>query len=731
MTSITALPVATSVGPTDELLLLRQGSPDVEMLAPISLLDARYVPIAAAAGDNQLFGTSASGVPAPVGIGTGLALGGGNLTATAADHLALPLMSVPDPNATIVANSAGAAMRMPLPFIAPSSQDIPYLDSFGSPSGSDWTVPLNAALASGAPFRLRPATYLAEGDLTTGAAAVLSMFGTPGVSMIKRPTPNASSAGYCKINTTVADIHGVIFDMGGLVGSSPNWGVYVTTACQQFRAERCAFQNHTDPTLGSCLTIYGETTEDEEQRVLLMECIATGAHINGVLLTQVRNVLIWGGEYYANGSNGIEVELFSTDSMSVPAGKVTVGRARAHDNGTGIIIGDANINHAPGSNPSVVYAITNPDVLDATVVGCDVWNNTGYGIYVAAQRGRVLDNTCLNNGGGASSGLAGILGFAQDIAIRGNNVVGTSTFGVDCGQAIRADISHNLFDGVRTAMNLGGNIQLSGSGNRCVRNQNILSVSNVECSSTAFDLAFPQTTGPWRLCDTTADISAATGEVILVRDGASIELDGLDISSSGTLTATSQLILALGPLRLSRVRFNGSGRVTLTSGMIAAGVLTLPDHVLEGVLPAGTGAITSVVLQTASQVGSGVAWWTITANGGGLTAEPTVTISTDGTGVGTPVPLTWDGEVVGLSSVNLPYGTGATHATATVAPSNGVGTGGAATGQIGIPLNVGAPERRVRLIYPAGASVLGIGNAGGGVVDIAEVNGAWMVTGHS
>ena len=110
MPTIKQLPVATSVGDTD-LIPVDQGGTTKGLL--VGGLLSSVQPVISLATMKLLGRVSpGAGGPEPVSLGTGLAIAGGAVAATGADHLQLPAATALAGGDEVVVNSGGAAKRL-------------------------------------------------------------------------------------------------------------------------------------------------------------------------------------------------------------------------------------------------------------------------------------------------------------------------------------------------------------------------------------------------------------------------------------------------------------------------------------------------------------------------------------------------------------------------------------------------------------------------------------------
>jgi hypothetical protein len=112
MTTIPQLPQATGIDPADELPVSQSGT--VRSVTVQQLLSSVQPAIQSAAG--TLLGRSSLGAGAPeaIGVGAGLAIETGTISATGADHAGFPARGGLNPADEAVISSAGQPMRLPL-----------------------------------------------------------------------------------------------------------------------------------------------------------------------------------------------------------------------------------------------------------------------------------------------------------------------------------------------------------------------------------------------------------------------------------------------------------------------------------------------------------------------------------------------------------------------------------------------------------------------------------------
>lgn len=173
MPTIKQLPLATSVSDAD-LLPVSQGG-TTRGLTVGGLLSSTQPAIALATGSLLGRVSAGAGGPEQVGIGTGLAMGGGAVAATGADHLAFPASTALGAGDEVVVNSGGAAKRM----VATALRALFSAGSGVAIDGSGVISSSGAAVAtSGTVGSVKPGTTLVVAGDGTLDARVGSTAGT-------------------------------------------------------------------------------------------------------------------------------------------------------------------------------------------------------------------------------------------------------------------------------------------------------------------------------------------------------------------------------------------------------------------------------------------------------------------------------------------------------------------------------------------------------------------------
>ena len=719
-------PAASAPQPGDQLLIVRPTATPPEMLLPASSIATPLAEVTLAA--NQLLGANGAGAPAAISAGTGISIGGNQISATGADHAGYPVLQALDPAAKLVVQSANAPALLPLAFINTFSARYPVpLEAFGSPNGSDWTGPINNALASNQPFSLQPATYLAEGDLINASTSYVGIFGIPGVSTIKRPTANSTSAGYITLSTSEIYIDGVIFDMGGPSAASPNWGAYFGFV-GTLRVSRAAFQNHQGG-LGTGCLISANPSEPDRISCIFDDVMAINNLAHGIWVEHAAAALFRSLRCSSNGGQGFQAQRFSTRTGSEMKRLMVQTSQFFANGGAGLAIG----NYAEtGLSGGLIYGPDSPDVTEVVVETSQAWGNGTYGFVAQAERTRFSQLEC-DAGGTAgdylvnarqtdlndctsanANGIAVDTGGSENVAVRRLRIIGAGGYG----------------------LNVGGCLDVMVDGADIQANQYAITMFNPEQSGQG--VPFPFRTQRARFRDIRVDMSnlntlLCAAAVILADGPQDVAFDTIDfISNASTqnptvLGAQYAISARTDTIKIERAKFNAAPLLPLTP---SAGVLTVPDLCDLVALPAGA-TVSTVQTQTMATIGSGIGWINVTSPGSGLigpvnqngqavSGATTATLTGDGNiaGVGTLLVQVWNGQLVGVHVPNA--SSGFTHASVTF---SGPGTGMAATVQVGVPI---PKNKRITLLFPGGGTLFGNAVAAGGVMQLIEYNGGWL-----
>lgn len=183
MPTIKQLPAATSVNATDVLPISQGGT--TKALTVAGLLSSTQAALSLASG--KLLGrvSGSAGGPEPVSVGAGLSVDGGTLSATAADHVTLPLAAALGAGDEVVVNTGGHAARMPavaLRDLFSAGSGVSISGGTISVTGSSYVLPVASTQTLGG-VRLDGSSIVADGSGVISATlrlpAVLGASGTP------------------------------------------------------------------------------------------------------------------------------------------------------------------------------------------------------------------------------------------------------------------------------------------------------------------------------------------------------------------------------------------------------------------------------------------------------------------------------------------------------------------------------------------------------------------------
>ena len=141
MPELLTLPDGSPVAGSDKVMIVRGDDTFAITFQSLvaSLQAALVVPQGALVGRS----TAGAGSPAAVPLGPGVAMAGGALVATAADHVALPTLPVMDVNAHVVVNAAGQPRQLPMTLLkqalasdAIANVTVMWLSGHGAPASS-------------------------------------------------------------------------------------------------------------------------------------------------------------------------------------------------------------------------------------------------------------------------------------------------------------------------------------------------------------------------------------------------------------------------------------------------------------------------------------------------------------------------------------------------------------------------------------------------------------------
>ena len=577
---------------------------------------------------------------------------------------------------------------------------------------TDDTTALNAAFAAGLAngwlVALGPRIYVYNGG-TLGGSAPLAVSGIPGATVLRRSV----AAGTWVTITGTSSVADVIFDAGAGL-SATGLAVAIDQNAADVRLLRCAFL-HATGSLGHGLAVLGGNATTS--RINIEFCRAASNAQNGILVEAAANVTVVEPFLFANGTNGLAVDW--SPGPSTPATNVQVLGGRAINNGqSGLSIGDFN----QASSGPVVWGPGLPRVSGARIIGVSTAGNALYGIYAAGDFITVADCDCLGDNQG---GYGGGIDFAARYGTCARNRVGNcGAYGIDAGGAVESDIADNDVFAVVIGLNLGGTTNVRAMRNR-IRGATTFAIavhSTEGAGSNAGGGSFPAFCSGLRMIGNRIDANAVTsGYAVYAVDGSvDIHLEDTEFVWTASGVTERNAVLINGNAHVSGARWNGSRVMAAT--ITGAGALLIPD-IADEVSVTGNHSLTGVVTQSqyAALNAGAVAWIDPGSAGSGYT---TASVSITGNGSGAMAsPVIWNGGVIGFTITA--GGTGYSSASATV---SGNGTGATAGT---VQLSPQPLEKRVRVLFPSGGSLLGVTVSAGGVIDIEWVAGAWAVTSHT
>jgi hypothetical protein len=545
---------------------------------------------------------------------------------------------------------------------------------------TDDTAALNAAIASGRPLLFGPRTYCVSGQWTIAASVV--MLGAPGQTTIKRLTQTGGAFIAFQGASFIAE--GIIFDANGASIAVDSWGVLIQSACTYTDLLRCRFLNAFGPTLGYGLVI--QASDPAICRHSIRACEFTGNTLDGIWVQAVRGVEVLGCISHDNGRYGINVD-FNDPTFTQKVHVGTVLGCRAWNNQRGINIGNFDAtNLVPAT-----WGTANPDVISFSAVNNVVHDNTIYGI-AASGTGLLISDNVLENNGATLNG-AGILANVSDSTVRDNVVRGSSTFGIDAGGSVGADLTGNTVDGAfSTAINPGGSVNTRVRGNTLRNFANAaVQVQNVETDGNGN--AFPTACVGLSIESNDIEISGTTALGVVVLDGAQCVLvAGNRFVGSGGAIAAQCLQASTDGVLIGGNLFNTLPRFTANPTELGgSNSLVFPDMADELLIGAASASVQAMLSSFQAASLGQVAFIKVTAGGSGYT---TATVAIGGTGSGAAATaLIFGGAVIGVMMTARGSGYGPLGTVVPVTIS-GNGSGATASAIAGIPVPDG---RRLRI----------------------------------
>jgi len=661
MPTIDELDPAIAAADTDALPASQGGV--LRRVSRAQLLAGMQPGIALAPG--QILGRQSGGLGAPeaLGVGAGLSLGGGTLSA-------LPLSAlppgIPAGQASVLAAGTSAARSL-----AELLADAVGPESFGAVGDgvTDDTAALAAAIGSGRPVRLGPRTYRVDGQwMITQPNTVL--LGTPGLSVLKRGQQQGNGA-WIAVMAPGFRADGITFDANNQGVTQESWTVLVTGACTSSDIHRCTFTGGVGAVLGSGLVLQSATFDTSH---VVRDCVFANNAAHGIWVQACRGVLVSECRAHGNGAHGINVD-FNDPGHVQQVRLVQVSGNRCWGNQRGIAVGNYNV---PNAEPPV-WGNAQPDAACVLVSGNICHDNVAYGISASGRAILVSGNLLADNGTTTGHGAGLLANFAASRAW-GNTVTGTSFYGIDAGGCEDADISGNHILGHGYAINCGGSRNLRVDGNV----QSGFSLAGICVFNVESD-------GQGRNFGIAADAVALTGnriamggtaEGIWLIDGPRrVLVEGNDFTGrtpEQCLRADTDSVIVRGNRHDYTARFicnpaPAGGRQRLVFPDIADGVMVTWA-------PSG---VQSIVSARQAAMEGRISFVRVTAGGSGYT-QAAVNIGGGGTGAQAQAIIS-NGTVIGIAVTSPGSGYGAVGTTVPVTIA-GDGTGAAATAYAAPPL---------------------------------------------
>jgi hypothetical protein len=654
-------------------LALTQGT----LLGCASTGEVTLEPIALGA-NLQLSGAVLSGTTAPFAISNlptaatprgedliSLAQNGANVALPYAQFMA-GLSGVAGVNASALAvTAAGATATRTLAAVVADAVSVEDYGAVGD-GVTDDTTALAAAVASGKPVRLGPNVYAVSGQWTIGVPTRL--LGVPGQSTLRRIGQSGNGA-FISVQGASFSAQGVTFDANKQQVNVDSWGVLVTAQCTASEFNGCVFCNAAGANLGTGLVI--QASDPAVCQHVVRGCEFAANTVHGLWVQACAGVLVAENRAHDNGQYGLDID-FNDPTFTKKVHLVQILGNRAWNNVRGIDVGNFN---ATNTEPPT-WGNANPDAISLLVTANLCHDNTLYGISAAGQSLVIAGNLLVDNGTAVNG--AGILANIIDSRVIDNTIVGSATFGIDCGGSIGSDVSDNAISGAANGINCGGSqnmrvtdnvVQACSATGICVNNVETDGAGNnfgIACSGLAI-------TDNWIELSTTA----ATG--VLLRDGPQNVLVARNcfVGTTGSASAAQCLVADTDSLIVEGNHYNFSARFTCNPVTLnSLQTLVFPDiaeNVMVTVAPSGVQSMLSsyqaalqgqisFVRVTAAGSGYTTARVAIGGAGSGATAQAVlangtvlaVVLTARGSGygpVGTTVPVTITGDGAGAQAV--------------------------------------------------------------------------------
>jgi hypothetical protein len=619
-----------------------------------------------ALAQGQILGRASAGPGGPeaLGVGAGLAISAGVLSA-------LPPGDLP-PGTSASQASVLAAGTSALRNLGELLADAVGPESFGAVGDgvTDDTAALNAAVGSGRPVRLGPRTYRVDGQWTIAQPNTV-LLGTPGLSVLRRGNQVGNGA-WIAVMAPGFRADGVTFDanaQGGITQES--WGVLITGDCTESDIHRCTFTGAVGPVLGSGLVLQSSPGLADH---VVRDCTFADNAAHGIWVQACRGVLVSGCRAHGNGAYGINVD-FNDAAHAQQVRLVQVLGNRCWANQRGIAVGNYNV---PNTSPPV-WGNALPDAACVVVGGNICHDNTVYGIAVSGRAILVEGNLLADNGSAVLHG-AGLLANMAGSRAWGNTITGAGFYGIDAGGCVEADLSGNHILGHAYAINCGGSRDLRVDGN-VLGGFSLagICVFNVESDGAGRNFGIAAD----RIALTGNRIAlSGSGEGIWLIDGPSrVLVEGNDFTGRAPefcLRADTDSVIVRGNRHDFTARF-------IANPQEAGGRqrVVFPDIADSIMLTWAPGGVQSIVSSRQAAMEGRISFVRVTQGGSGYT---TASVSIGGAGSGAAAEaIIHDGAIIGIALTDPGSGYGQVGTTVPVSIT-GDGSGAAAIAHAAPPL---------------------------------------------
>jgi hypothetical protein len=552
--------------------------------------------------------------------------------------------------------------------------------------GTDETAAFNRATAAARGLELAPGTYIVDNTTITGSISLNGVDGAE-ATIIKRKS-TAATGNWIYVTAPSFECKGITWD--GNKAANVH-GCNVLTLDSGVVTARVEFSKFINAQTsgggwGDGLVDLAYTTAGSRE---IVGNVFDSNAANGIDSENVFGMLLSGNTATNNGYSGISLNNLDVTLAQKIQQSSVIGNRASSNGRCGIEVG----NFFADNNYAVpLYDRTNRDALYVNVSGNVCQANGNYGIVADGFNMTVTSNVCYGNATVLNS-CGGILFNASDSVLADNVCEANIGFGIDAGGSANSDIVDNVILNNGTTsfypgLNIEGCLNVLVQGNTVEGNGGAsgvqIMVERVGGSSatTAFNDLFTSSAAV-RGNHIRLDNDTQIG-IKVANNCDKIDLVDNDFDIPGTLAALSNCIRfygQYGTIEGNRVLTANMEQLTPNAG---TGVLVVPD-VLDRAYTAAATTVTDIRHKSQDDVGTGVAWVTMTNEGAGYTAQPAVSFTGGGGGAGAAgyALISADGKVRGVRMTS--FGAGYTSAPAVVFTGGG-GAGAAATAQWKQPL---------------------------------------------